>query len=177
MNVWRQLASTTHNQLTKKHVSVNKVMWNQQLYVDTVLLFGLRSAPQIFKAILTVLCWTAIQRGVSYLDHFLDECLTAAATEQECLFKIIPNRWCSWGWTGTLRNALSMSILAKKQPWLSLRICLTASWTFIYVREHIHLGMSSLTIEPSGCEMSRINRHLSACFFGTAPRLLVCTYG
>ena len=61
------------------------MIWNQQLYVDTVLPFGLRSAPKIFNAITAALHWIAIQRGVSYLDHFLDDFLTAAATEQECL--------------------------------------------------------------------------------------------
>ena len=64
------------------------MIWNQQLYVDTVLPFGLRSAPQIFNAITTALRWTAIQGGVSYIDHFLDGFLTAAATEQECLLNL-----------------------------------------------------------------------------------------
>ena len=64
------------------------MIWNQQLYVDTVLPFGLRSAPKFFNAITAALRWTAIQRGVSYLDHFLDDFLTAAATEQECLFNL-----------------------------------------------------------------------------------------
>ena len=64
------------------------MIWNQQLYVDTVLPFGLRSPPKLFNAIAAALHWTAIQRGVSYLDHFLDDFLTAAATEQECLFNL-----------------------------------------------------------------------------------------
>lgn len=64
------------------------MIWNQQLYVDTVLPFGLRSDPKIFNTIAAALRWTAIQRGVSYLDHFLDDFLTAAATEQECLLNL-----------------------------------------------------------------------------------------
>ena len=64
------------------------MIWNQQLYIDTVLPFGLRSAPKIFNAVASALQWIAIQRGVSYLDHFLDDFLTAAATESKCLFNL-----------------------------------------------------------------------------------------
>ena len=64
------------------------MIWNQQLYVDTVLPFGLRSpSPPIFNAIAAALHWTAIQRGVSYLDHFLDDFLPAAATGTGMLFQ------------------------------------------------------------------------------------------
>ena len=64
------------------------MVWNQLLYIDTVLPFGLRSAPKIFNAIAAALQWIAIQRGVSYLDHVLDDLLTAAATETECQFNL-----------------------------------------------------------------------------------------
>ena len=61
------------------------MIWNQQLYIDSVLPFGLRSAPKIFNAVAAALRWIAVQRGVTYLDHFLDDFITAAATEHECL--------------------------------------------------------------------------------------------
>ena len=61
------------------------MIWNQQLYIDSALPFGLRSAPIIFYAVAAALRWIAVQRGVTYLDHFLDDFLTAAATEHECL--------------------------------------------------------------------------------------------
>ena len=53
------------------------MVWNQLLYIDTVLPFGLWSAPKIFNTIAAALQWIVIQRGMSYL--------TAAATETECL--------------------------------------------------------------------------------------------
>ena len=57
------------------------MIWNQQLCIDSALPFGLRSAPIIFNAVAAALRWVAVQRGVTYLDDFL----TAAATEHECL--------------------------------------------------------------------------------------------
>lgn len=55
------------------------MIWNRQLYIDSVLPFGLRSAPKIFNAVTAALCWIAVQRGISYLDHFLDDFITAAS--------------------------------------------------------------------------------------------------
>ena len=68
----------------------------------------------------------------------------------------MPRRWQSWGWIGTLRKADSMSILARKQPWLIFKFFLTASWTFMYVREHNDFDIPSLTLEPAGWERSRM---------------------
>ena len=65
------------------------MIWNWQLYTDSVLPFGLRSAPKIFNAVAAALRWIAVQRGVSYLDHFLDDFIMAASTEQECLDNLI----------------------------------------------------------------------------------------
>ena len=64
--------------------------WEDQLYIDTVLPFGLRSAPKIFNCIADALQWIARARGVSYLDHFLDDFITlgqqnaAAAQRNMC---------------------------------------------------------------------------------------------
>ena len=61
------------------------MLWQDSLYVDTVLPFGLRSAPKIFNAIALALKWITIRRGVSYLDQFLDDFITAGAKNtQEC---------------------------------------------------------------------------------------------
>ena len=38
--------------------------------------FGLRSAPKIFNAIADGLQWTAMEQGVTNLDHFLDDFIT-----------------------------------------------------------------------------------------------------
>ena len=53
--------------------------WDGQLYIDTVLPFGLRSAPKIFNCIADALQWIAKHRGVTYLDHFLDDFVTVGA--------------------------------------------------------------------------------------------------
>ena len=50
--------------------------WEGALYVDTVLLFGLRSAPKIFSAIADTLEWIARHFGTSVLIHYLDDFLT-----------------------------------------------------------------------------------------------------
>ena len=61
------------------------MVWQDSLYIDTVFQFGLRSAPKIFNAIAGALKWIAIQRGVSYLDQFLDDFITAGARgSREC---------------------------------------------------------------------------------------------
>ena len=61
------------------------MIWNQELYIDSVLPFGQRSASKIFNAIAAALRWIAIKRGLTYLDHFLDDFITAAATKHECM--------------------------------------------------------------------------------------------
>lgn len=61
------------------------MIWNGQLFVDTVLPFGLRSAPKIFNCIADALQWMAHNRGVTYLEHFLDDYITCGApNSDEC---------------------------------------------------------------------------------------------
>ena len=56
------------------------MIWDNQLYVDTVLPFGLRSAPKIFNAIACGMQWIAKIRDVSYVNHFLDDCHSRSTT-------------------------------------------------------------------------------------------------
>ena len=51
--------------------------WQGSAYVDTVLPFGLRSAPKIFSAVADALLWIMHQNGVSYALHYLDDFLFA----------------------------------------------------------------------------------------------------
>lgn len=61
------------------------MLWNNQLFVDTVLPFGLRSAPKIFNCIADALQWIAKSQGITYLDHFLDDYITVGApNSSEC---------------------------------------------------------------------------------------------
>ena len=50
--------------------------WQGVQYVDGMLPFGLRSAPKIFTAVADALEWVARQRGVSEIDHYLDDFVT-----------------------------------------------------------------------------------------------------
>ena len=43
------------------------------IYMDTVLPFGLRSAPKIFNAIADTLEWVCRSEGVAYMLHYLDD--------------------------------------------------------------------------------------------------------
>ena len=65
------------------------MIWENRLYIDNVLPFGLRSAPKIFNAIADGLQWVAEQRGVSDLDHFLDDFITTGNPGTgECAFNL-----------------------------------------------------------------------------------------
>ena len=60
--------------------------WGDQLFVDTVLPFGLRSAPKIFCAVADTLEWILRNRGVTHILHYLDDFLTVGAPNtNECL--------------------------------------------------------------------------------------------
>ena len=50
--------------------------WQGAHYVDGMLPFGLRSAPIIFTAVADALEWILRQRGVSEVDHYLDDFIT-----------------------------------------------------------------------------------------------------
>ena len=50
--------------------------WEGKVYVDKSLPFGLRSAPLIFTALADALAWVMKQRGVSFVDHYIDDFIT-----------------------------------------------------------------------------------------------------
>ena len=61
------------------------MLWDNKVYVDTALPFGLRSAPLIFSAVADVLEWVMRQEGVSWLAHNVDDFVTVVAPRtQEC---------------------------------------------------------------------------------------------
>ena len=61
---------------TDRHLLVMK--WKQQLYIDTCLPFGLRSAPKLFNILADLLSWILERQGVSPIMHYLDDFLTLA---------------------------------------------------------------------------------------------------
>ena len=48
-------------------------VWGDKLYVDSVLPFGLRSAPAIFNAVAEGLSFVIRSRGVGWLRNYLDD--------------------------------------------------------------------------------------------------------
>jgi hypothetical protein len=61
------------------------VRWDGAFYVDGVLPFGLRSAPKIFTAVADALQWVMVDKGVSAVDHYLDDFITMGpAGSDEC---------------------------------------------------------------------------------------------
>ena len=51
------------------------IRWGGEVYIDTALPFGLRSAPKIFSVLADALAWVLYQEGVSYQLHYLDDFL------------------------------------------------------------------------------------------------------
>ena len=61
------------------------VAWREQVYVDSVLPFGLRSAPKIFNAVADALQWVMLSRGIRFIFHYLDDFVTVGAPHShEC---------------------------------------------------------------------------------------------
>ena len=59
--------------------------WNEQVYVDAMLPFGLRSAPKIFNAVADALEWCIAKAGVGVLYHYLDDFVVLGAPgSEEC---------------------------------------------------------------------------------------------
>ena len=49
--------------------------WREQLFIDTTLPFGLRSAPKIFNCLADSIEWMLKKRGVPFVIHYLDDFL------------------------------------------------------------------------------------------------------
>ena len=47
--------------------------WKSQIFVDTLLPFGLQSALKIFMAVANALQYTLLEQGVSHIMHYLDD--------------------------------------------------------------------------------------------------------
>lgn len=60
--------------------------WQGRVYIDSVLPFGLRSAPKIFSSVADALEWILLQHGVSLSLHYLDDFFTAGkANSDQCM--------------------------------------------------------------------------------------------
>ena len=69
--------------------------WKEQVYVDKVLPFGLRSVPIIFSAIADALQWIIQVHGVEFLFHYLDDFITVGRLESlECANSLSITKQC-----------------------------------------------------------------------------------
>ena len=55
------------------------IQWDNQVFVDRSLPFGLRSAPKVFTAFADLVAWAIHCRGVRWLLHYLDDFLLFGA--------------------------------------------------------------------------------------------------
>ena len=72
--------------------------WKGQLFIDTALLFGLRSAPKVFTAVADALMWIFRKYGVCAGLHYLDDYLLVGAPDSnECQQAIaLALKICEW---------------------------------------------------------------------------------
>lgn len=73
------------------------MLWNNALYVDGMLPFGLRSAPKIFNAIADALEWCIANESVELIFHYLDDFAIIGPPESEVCLRhlMILKRVCS----------------------------------------------------------------------------------
>ena len=59
------------------------IQWQDQIYVDGMLPFGLRSAPKIFTAVADAKEWCVHKAGVKYIYHYLDDFAVLGSPDYE----------------------------------------------------------------------------------------------
>lgn len=59
------------------------VMWQDSVYIDKVLPFGLRSAPKIFSAVADAIQWILYLNGVDNIIHYLDDYVLVAKDREQ----------------------------------------------------------------------------------------------
>ena len=59
------------------------VMWQDSVYIDKVLPFGLRSAPKIFSAVADAIQWILHLNGVDNIIHYLDDYVLVAKDREQ----------------------------------------------------------------------------------------------
>ena len=53
--------------------------WQETVFVDKTLPFGLRSAPLIFSAVADALQWMMQRNGATFVDHYIDDFITVGS--------------------------------------------------------------------------------------------------
>ena len=60
-----------------QHWSLLGMEWDEYVYIDKTLPFGLRSAPIVFMAVADGQQWIMQKNGISYVDHYIEYFITA----------------------------------------------------------------------------------------------------
>ena len=60
-----------------------EICWQDQVYIDAMLPFGLCSAPKVFNAVADTLEWCIAKAGVEILYHYLDDFVIVGPPESE----------------------------------------------------------------------------------------------
>ncbi len=60
------------------------MLWKGEVFVDTTLPFGLRSAPLLFTALADAALWVMKKHGTSHVFHYVDDFITMGADAAEC---------------------------------------------------------------------------------------------
>ena len=63
--------------------------WDNQVFVDKTLPFGLRSAPLIFSAVADALQYMMVQNKASFVDHYVDDFITVAVLEPQSVPRML----------------------------------------------------------------------------------------
>ena len=58
--------------------------WDDKIFVDGMLPFGLRSAPKIFNAVADALEWMVAREGVEHIYHYLDDFAVIGPPDSPC---------------------------------------------------------------------------------------------
>ena len=95
----KALASLSYVSIDQVAAGINKhpddrpllgMLWEDKVYIDCALPFGLRSAPLIFTAIADAMQWIMERRGIAHLFHYIDDFITLGTPESAV---------CSWNST------------------------------------------------------------------------------
>lgn len=58
--------------------------WEERVYIDVRLPFGLRSAPKIFTAVADAFQWVLLDKGIEFVFHYVDDFIVIGRTREEC---------------------------------------------------------------------------------------------
>ena len=92
------------------------LQWQGHYYIDTVLPFGLRSAPIIFSAIAEALEWIVCNRGVELIFHYIDDFIVLSPPQSEA---------CERGLLSLVQTCATLGLIVADEKTEGPSTCLT----------------------------------------------------